>query len=214
MNIKKFFNELQRRNVFKVATAYAIAGWLIIQVAATIAPQLNFPEWVPAFITIITLCGFPIALIIAWAFELTPDGLKKSATVLPEKSVTKKTGKKLNRIIITVLSLAVVFLLIERFLLSPNYSNTAVEGTLLEASIAVLPFMDMSPQGDQEYFSDGLSEELLNSLAKVKEMKVAGRTSSFKFKGQNENLTEIGEELKVNHILEGSVRKSGNRIRV
>lgn|GEM_PF-177079 len=215
MNIKKFIEELRRRNVFRVATAYVIAAWLIIQVVSTIAPQLNFPNWVPSFITIVVLCGFPLVLIFAWAFELTPDGLKKSKEVNITESVTTSTGKKLNRIIIGVLSIAIIFLLIERFFIAPSsFAEETALAQMQEASIAVLPFADLSPSGDQEYFSDGLSEELLNVLAKVKDLKVAGRTSSFKFKGQNDDLKKIGAELGVNHILEGSVRKSGNQIRV
>ncbi len=216
MNISNFLEELKRRNVFKVATAYAIAGWLIIQVIDTISPQLGFPEWIPPFFTVTVLIGFPLALIFAWAFELTPEGLKKSKEVEITESVTRSTGKKINGVIITVLSMAVIFLLVERvFFAKASILESAEESLSFEtASIAVLPFEDFSMEGDQEYFADGLSEELLNVLAKVEELKVAGRTSSFKFKGQNENLTLIGEELKVDHILEGSVRTSGNRIRI
>ncbi len=216
MNLKGFITELKRRNVFKVATAYAIAGWLIIQVVSTVSPQLGFPEWVAPFFTVLVLVGFPLALIFAWAFELTPEGLKKSQEVDITESVTSRTGKKLNGIIITVLSMAVIFLLIERvfFAEAAFIENQSELADFETASIAVLPFVDMSARQDQEYFSDGLSEELLNALAKVEDMKVAGRTSSFKFKGQNENLKLIGDELNVAHILEGSVRKSGNRIRI
>ncbi|HAH51382.1 MAG TPA: hypothetical protein DCL80_08970, partial [Balneola sp.] len=216
MNISKFIEELKRRNVFKVATAYAIAGWLIIQVVSTVSPQLEFPDWVGPFFTVLVLVGFPLSLIFAWAFELTPEGLKKSQEVDITESVTNRTGKKLNGIIITVLSMAVVFLLVERvfFAKASILENASFETKFETASIAVLPFEDFSLDGDQEYFADGLSEELLNALAKVEELKVAGRTSSFKFKGQNENLSLIGQELKVDHILEGSVRKAGNRIRI
>ncbi|GAB5410299.1 MAG: hypothetical protein BalsKO_26640 [Balneolaceae bacterium] len=216
MNISNFIEELKRRNVIKVATAYAIAGWLIIQVIDTISPQLGFPEWIPPFFTVTVLIGFPLALIFAWAFELTPEGLKKSKEVNITESVTSRTGKKLNGLIITVLSMGVIFLLVERvfFAKASILENAATESSFETASIAVLPFEDFSVEGDQEYFADGLSEELLNALAKVEELKVAGRTSSFKFKGQNENLTLIGEELKVDHILEGSIRTSGNRIRI
>jgi len=216
MNISNFIEELKRRNVFKVATAYTIAGWLIIQVVSTVSPQLGFPDWVPPFFTVLVLVGFPLSLIFAWAFELTPEGLKKSQEVNITESVTNRTGKKLNGLIITVLSMAVVFLLIERvfFAKASILENASFESNFETASIAVLPFEDFSLGGDQEYFADGLSEELLNALAKVEELKVAGRTSSFKFKGQNENLSLIGQELKVDHILEGSVRKAGNRIRI
>ena len=216
MNISKFIEELKRRNVFKVGTAYAIAGWLIIQVVSTVSPQLEFPGWVAPFFTVLVLVGFPLSLIFAWAFELTPEGLKKSQEVNITESVTNRTGKKLNGIIITALSMAVVFLLVERvfFAKASILENASFESNFETASIAVLPFEDFSLGGDQEYFADGLSEELLNALAKVEELKVAGRTSSFKFKGQNENLSLIGQELKVDHILEGSVRKAGNRIRI
>ncbi|GAB5410300.1 MAG: hypothetical protein BalsKO_26650 [Balneolaceae bacterium] len=214
VNISNFIEELKRRNVIKVATAYAIAGWLIIQVIDTISPQFGFPEWVPPFFTTLVLIGFPLALIFAWAFELTPEGIQKSKEVDITESVTISTGKKLNGIIITVLSMAVIFLLVERvfFAEAAFIENQSIN--IETASIAVLPFVNMSGDQENEYFSDGLSEELLNALAKVDEMKVAGRTSSFKFKGQNENLSLIGDELKVGHILEGSVRRSGDRVRI
>ncbi len=216
MDFRNLIAELKRRNVFRVATAYAIAGWLIIQISATTFPFLNLPEWLITAVIIFVTIGFPLSLIFAWAFELTPEGLKKSQEVDITESVTSRTGKKLNGIIITVLSMAVVFLLVERvfFAKASILENASFETKFETASIAVLPFEDFSLGGDQEYFADGLSEELLNALAKVEELKVAGRTSSFKFKGQNENLSLIGQELKVDHILEGSVRKAGNRIRI
>lgn len=216
MNLLQLFEELKRRNVFRVATAYAITGWLLIQIIATIAPQLAFPEWVPPFFTILILVGFPLSLIFAWAFELTPEGLKKSKEVDITESVTNRTGKKLNGLIITVLSMAIIFLLVERvFFAKKAILDDAKElANLDNTSIAVLPFVNMSDDENNEYFSDGLSEELLNVLAKIDELKVAGRTSSFKFKGMNEDLKTVGTELGVNHILEGSVRKSGDRVRV
>jgi len=216
MNISKFIEELKRRNVFKVGTAYAIAGWLIIQVVSTVSPQLEFPGWVAPFFTVLVLVGFPLSLIFAWAFELTPEGLKKSQEVNITESVTNRTGKKLNGIIITALSMAVVFLLVERvfFAEASFIENQSELADFQTASIAVLPFVNMSGDENNEYFSDGLSEELLNALAKVKEMKVAGRTSSFKFKGKNEDLKIVGDQLGVGHILEGSVRKAGGRVRI
>jgi len=219
MNFKGFLNELKRRNVFRVATAYAIAGWLIIQIVSTIAPQLGFPEWIPSFITVLVLSCFPIAIIVAWAFELTPDGIKKSAEVDITKSVTAATSKKLNGLIIGTLSLLVIFLLFERFLIAPDsfaqeFATSGVSNQISEASVAVLPFVDLSPEGDQEYFSDGISEEILNVLVKVNDLEVASRTSSFQFKGRELGIPEIAEELKVKHVLEGSVRKSGNTVRV
>ncbi len=214
MNISNFIEELKRRNVFKVATAYTIAGWIIIQVSDTVFPRLGLPDWTITFIIALVGIGFPIALIISWAFELTPDGIHKSNEVEITESVTASTGKKLNGIIIASLGVLVILLLSERIFFAESTIFDSDSVNIETASIAVLPFADMSEEGDQEYFSDGLSEELLNALAKVKNMKVAGRTSSFKFKGQNENLQIIGDELNVSHILEGSVRKAGNRIRI
>lgn len=214
MNFKKIISELKRRNVFKVATAYAITGWLIIQIITSISEPLALPKWFDPVIIILVLIGFPISLLFAWAFEMTPEGLKKTVKVEIDKSVTKTTGKKLNRVIISVLSVFIIFLLVDKvFNLTSTLSETETTISKLP-SIAVLPFADMSPKNDQEYFSDGLSEELLNVLAKVNNIKVAGRTSSFKFKGKNDDLKKIGKELGVEHILEGSVRKSGSKIRI
>tara|TARA_R110001599_G_scaffold184247_1_gene377735 strand:- start:1177 stop:3408 length:2232 start_codon:yes stop_codon:yes gene_type:complete len=214
MRLKNFIAELKRRNVFRVAIAYAIAGWLIIQVVSTIAPQFNFPNWVPPFVTILVFCGFLISLIIAWAFEITPEGVKKSNQVDITTSVTARTGKKLNNVIITVLALTVLFLGVERIFFATSGMVKIDESKIGTASIAVLPFVNMSNDKDNEFFSDGLSEELLNVLAQVENIHVAGRTSSFKFKGHNENLTTIGNELNVDNILEGSVQKSQNRIKI
>jgi TolB-like protein/Tfp pilus assembly protein PilF len=210
MAFNKFLSELKRRNIFKVATTYAIAGWLIIQIVTAIDEPLSLPGWFATTIIVLVFTGFPVALIIAWALELTPEGIKKSEGLENTPSIHKSTGKNLNRLLITVLALAVVFLVINRVF----YVQVADEVDTGTASIAVLPFVDMSPQQDQSHFSDGLSEELLNVLAKVKDLKVAGRTSSFKYKGQNDDLVKIGSALRVDHILEGSVRKSGNSIRI
>ncbi|WP_445747382.1 tetratricopeptide repeat protein [Polaribacter sp.] len=213
MNFKKIISELKRRNVFKVATAYAITGWLIIQIVTSIKQPLSLPNWFDTITIIFVFIGFPISLIFAWAFELTPDGLKKTETVKLEESKTSDTGKRLNRIIIGILTILIAFLVFDRIFYdhSDNENNSNLSKF---PSIAVLPFADMSPEKDQEYFSDGLSEELLNVLAKRKDLKVAGRTSSFKFKGQNDDIKLIGKELGVEHILEGSVRKSGDKIRI
>lgn len=216
MNISKFIEELRRRNVVKVAVAYAIAGWLIIQISDTVFPRLGLPDWTVTFIIALVGIGFPLSLIFAWAFELTPEGIKKSKEVDITESVTDRTGKKLNGVIISVLSVALFFVVIERIFFAKasileDASNTA---HIESASIAVLPFVNMSGDQDNEYFSDGLSEELLNGLAKLEDIQVAGRTSSFQFKNTNPDLRDVGSTLGVKHILEGSVRKSGNRIRI
>ncbi len=215
MNIKKLISELKRRNVFKVAAAYAIASWLIAQIANVLEEALRLPDWFDTVTVSALLLGFPVAMIFAWAFELTPEGLKKTDEVDKETSITPKTGKKINGLIITVLSLAVIFLLIERvFFAEASFVEHQSDATIETASIAVLPFQNMSSDEENEYFSDGLSEELLNVLAKVDGIKVAGRTSSFQFKGQNPDLRDVGNQLGVKHVLEGSVRKSGNRVRI
>lgn len=216
MNISKLIDELKRRNVFKVATAYAIAGWLIIQVFATIAPQLGFPEWVAPLVTTLVLIGFPLALIFAWAFELTPDGIEKSKDVEITESVTATTGKKLNVIIISTLSLLVVLLLLERFVFTPNVSPKTPENSIRvsDQSVAVLPFADLSENKDQDWFSDGLTEEILNSLAQLPELKVTSRTSAFQFKGKDIDISKIADTLGVAHVVEGSVRKIGGQLRI
>ena len=212
MDLKKIISELKRRNVFKVATAYGITGWLIIQIITSISGPLSLPNWFDTAIIILVLMGFPISLLFAWAFELTPEGLKKTKQVEKTASIAPVTGKKLNNLIIGSLIILILFLVFERFYVHEH--EESFDKSLSLPSIAVLPFADMSPNKDQEYFSDGLSEELLNVLAKVSGIKVAGRTSSFKYKGKNDDLTIIGKELRVEHLLEGSVRKSGDKIRI
>jgi len=217
-----FFAELKRRNVFKVAAAYIIVGWLIMQAGDTLAPALHLPEWVNSLLAYFLILGFPLALFFAWAYEMTPDGIKKEKEVDRTQSVTHVTGQKLNYTIIALLVAALGYFVFDKFVLQPQKtaeSTMALEQADTakasdERSIAVLPFVDMSANSDNEYFSDGLSEELLNILAKIKELRVAGRTSSFAFKGKNEDLRIIGEKLNVNSILEGSVRKDDQRNRV
>ncbi len=223
-----FFTELKRRNVFKVGVAYLVACWLGLQMIDLVLENINAPDWVMQVFMLGLAVGFPITIIIAWAFEVTPDGVKLQKNVDRSKSITGQTGHQLNRGIIVILSIAIVFLLTERFRddlfggaetdnLSAESTEVAAAETEIsktEKSIAVLPFVNMSSDPEQEYFADGISEEILNALAGVSELKVAGRTSSFAFKGKNEDLLEIGKVLRVNHILEGSVRKSGKRVRI
>lgn len=212
-----FFNELRRRNVFKVAAAYLIVGWLILQVGEVLAPALRLPDWVNSALVYFIILGFPLALIFAWAFELTPEGLRLEKKVNPNESITHVTGRKLNTSIIVLLVLALAYFVVDKFWIQPRLAGEppATAGVQLkEHSIAVLPFADMSPEGDNEYFSDGLTEELLNILSRIGELQVAGRTSSFAFKGRNEDLRTIGAKLNVGTILEGSVRKDDRRNRV
>ena len=214
--IRDFLQEIQRRNVVRVAVVYIIAGWFTMQVVDVMFPALRLPEWLTSAVAAFILIGFPFALIFAWAFEMTPEGIKREKDVDRSESITPHTGQKLNRTALIVLGLAVAFLLVDKFALQSDGSDSddVVVATETKPSIAVLPFVNMSDDSDSEYFSDGLSEELLNVLAKIPQLHVAGRTSSFKFKDTNEDLRIIGEALNVEHVLEGSVRKSGPRLRI
>jgi len=221
-----FFDELKRRNVFRVGIAYAVSAWILLQVVDLVLENIEAPPLIMQVFMLALAVGFPIALIFAWAFEITPEGVKLEKDVDRSKSIARETGQKMNRHIIIALSIAVVFLLVDRFIPDKsavtqpsvekveNTGELATEAEETEKSIAVLPFVNMSSDPEQDYFADGISEEILNALAGVSELKVAGRTSSFAFKGKNEDLLEIGKVLRVNHILEGSVRKSGNRVRI
>ncbi len=236
-----FVDELKRRNVVRVGLAYGIAGWVLLQVADLVLENIEAPSWVIQALMLFVLLGFIASLVIAWAYEITPEGIKKESEIDRSQSIAGHTGKKLDRIIIGFLVLAVAVLLLERSM-SPSekvagpigeeeekgsepFSQEATVQTTGQGdekraltpflpSIAVLPFADMSPEQDQGYFSDGISEELLNLLVRVDGLKVASRTSSFTYKGSNQNLAEIASELKVDHVLEGSVRKADNRIRI
>lgn len=216
--MSKFYDELKRRNVVRVAVVYIIAAWILMQVVDVMFPALNLPLWTITAVAALVLIGFPFAIILAWAFELTPDGVKRERDVDRSESITSKTGKKLNQLTIAALVIAVTFLVVDKFYLSIEESQPAAEqsaeDTEVRKSIAVLPFVNMSGDPENEYFSDGLSEELLNVLAKIPELHVAGRTSSFKFKGHNEDLRIIGDQLNVANILEGSVRKSAKTVRI
>ena len=201
------WEELKRRNVVRVAVAYVIVSWLILQLSDVLIPMLTLPEWVGRLVFLLLLIGFPLALFFSWAFELTPGGLKKEKDVDRSESITHLTDRKLDFAIIGVLVVALGMFAVDKFVLAPD-SITASDAdqdfiaTEVRQSIAVLPFVNMSPDPDQEYFSDGLSEEILNLLAKIPELKVIGRTSSFAFKGKDEDLRVIGEALGVKFLLE------------
>ena len=212
--LQKFFKELQRRNVFRIASIYAVGGWLLMQLAVVLETTLLLPGWFDTFVTVLVMIGFPLVVFGAWAFEMTPDGLKPTARVAPEESVTARTGKRLDMVLAGAAVILVAVIVGDRILPASSAGNSQSPVAADDFSIAVLPFADMSPDGDQEYFADGISEELLNVMAQVPDLAVAGRTSSFAFKGQNRDLREIAEILDVAHVLEGSVRKSGNRVRV
>ena len=214
-----FFAELKRRNVVRVGLAYVVIAWLLAQVAEFAFENFGAPEWVLKTVVVILLLGMPLVLFFAWAFELTPEGVKREKDVDRSQSITPQTGQKLNRLTIAVMALAIAYFAFDKFVMSNEsevQSGMAASQASAEfqKSIAVLPFVDMSPGKDQEYFTDGLTENLLNALAQLNELKVAGRTSSFAFKNRNEDLRSIGEQLRVAHVLEGSVQKSGLQIRI
>lgn len=206
------FAELRRRNVFRVGTAYVVVAWLLIEVADTIFPRLGLPDWAVTLVIALVALGFPIALVLAWAYELTPEGVKRTRAIEPSESGVAAAGRKLDFAIIAVLLAALGWFAWDRFGAGPAAPEDRPER--MGASVAVLPFTDMSAAGDQEYFGDGLAEEILNLLAGVRELKVSGRTSSFSFKGKDTPIPEIGRALGVAHVLEGSVRRSGDRLRI
>ncbi len=209
------FAELKRRNVFRVGAAYIIVAWLVMQVSDVVINNIGAPDWVFQVILLVLGISFPVVLIFAWAFELTPEGLKKEKDVDRSQSIAPNTGHKLDRAIIAILTLALAYFMFERFTAPTKIEPVAsVSEQAIDKSIAVLPFVNMSADKDNEYFSDGLSEELLNLLAKVDGLKVAARTSSFKFRNSESDIAEIGEQLNVATVLEGSVRKSGNQARI
>ena len=205
----KLFNELKRRNVVRVGIAYIVIGWVALQVADVLFDLFETPSWVGKTFAVFLLLGFPFVCLFAWAFELTPEGMKKTIEVDRSESITHSTGKKLNAIIMVSLVIAVLYFIWERQALR---APTAADVT--DKSIAVLPFVNMSSDQEQEWFADGLTEEILNSLARMPDLLVASRTSSFQYKGRNEDISDIAAELGVAHVLEGSVRRGGDRLRV
>lgn len=210
--MRGLLRELNRRNVFKVAAVYAVVGWLVLQVADVFFPALKLPEWTTTFVAALLVLGFPVALVFAWAFELTPEGLKRTEDVDPAQSVTAVTSRKLNFMIIGLLALAVVYFAINHDWRGDE--QTTRPDTEAGTSVAVLPFVNMSDDPSNEYFSDGITEELLGRLVKVDDLRVVSRTSSFAFKNQNVDIPTIADALDVNHVVEGSVRKVGNRVRI
>ena len=215
-----FWGEVKRRNVFKVAVAYAVVGWVLVEVASIVLPTFDAPNWVMKVFTFLIIAGLPLALIFAWAFEMTPEGLKREHEVDRSQSITHKTGRKLDFLIIGVLVVAVGMLLADKFLLTDApiateiVADEEVEPPETGPSIAVLPFANMSADESSAFFSDGLADTVLHMLAQVREIRVAARTSSFQFRDQSMDVAKIGEQLKVGTILEGSVQKSGDKIRV
>ena len=227
-----FIYELKRRNVIRMAGLYLVGAWLITQVSATVLPLFHAPDWLPRGIVIALIIGFIPAMVFAWIFELTPDGLKRDSEIPVEQSIAPQTARKMERSILLLFAIALAFFGFDKFYLAPKREAALVETTsktvvaktvasidaeknkINPRSIAVLPFDDLSPSKDQEYFSDGMAEEILNVLVKAESLNVASRTSSFQFKGREIGIPEIAKQLKVRHILEGSVRKAGSTVRI
>jgi len=229
----RFIAELKRRNVIRVGVAYMVASWLLLQIVDVLVPIFDLPGWVGKFVFLILVVGVIPVLIFSWAYEMTPEGLKPESEVEHDQSTTLQTARKLDRVTIVLLLIVVGIVITDRFIpesgemsadsqktdvLQPGPNNLIVNKLAEPAdgrqSVAVIPFVNMSDDETNEYFSDGISEELLNVLVRIKSLRVPSRTSSFTFKGSDQNLIEIGQALNVDHVLEGSVRKAGNRIRV
>ncbi len=223
-----FFSELKRRNVWRVGLAYVFSSWLLLQVIDVVEPIIGMPGWVAKLILVLLAVGLPLALVFSWAYEMTPEGLKREKDVDRSHSITPQTGRRLDRLIIGVLVVAVGLMAVDQYFLdrdvepAPAESVATIETdaapaevTQTEApSIAVLPFANMSADESSAYFSDGLADTLLHMLAQIREIRVAARTSSFQFRDQNTDITKIAESLNVGTVLEGSVQKAGNKIRV
>lgn len=230
------FSELKRRNVFRVAVAYIVASWLVLQVVDVVQPILKFPDWVAQLTLLLLVLGFIAALIVSWAYEITPEGIKRDREVSPEDSIAHHTARRLDTITIVLVVVAIAVVVADRLLPEkvevvpsaqptqqaetearpdvPGAESRGPSSAPQPPSVAVLPFANMSTDAENEFFADGISEELLNLLVRVEGLRVPSRTSSFAFKGQNMDIREIARQLEVNHILEGSVRKAENRVRI
>ena len=226
----RLFQELQQRNVFRVAIGYSVSSWLLIEVADVVLDNIGSPDWVMQTIMLLLVLGFPVVVVFSWVYQVTPEGIKRESEIDRAQSINHLTGRKLDRAIVAVLVIALAYFAYDKFVLGPQRESELVEGVKQavtepvfvatevtaepDNSIAVLPFVNMSSDEEQEYFSDGLSEELANLLARIPDLHVAARTSSFSFKGKNLEVPEIASRLKVAHVLEGSVRKHENQIRI
>jgi serine/threonine-protein kinase len=219
MNQPNFLSELKRRNVYKVAVAYAVVSWLLIQAASILFPTFDAPAWAMKVFVVVLILGFPAALILAWAFEITPEGIKRAEDVAPNESITRKTGRKLIGITVALAVVAAgwfVFQLLRPTLTGDSAAELDAKGArkIFERSVAVMPWVNTSGDPNNEYFSDGLSEELIAVLAKIPGLKVIGRSSSFLFKGKSGDSAGIGQKLGVAQLLQGSVRRQGDKVRI
>jgi TolB-like protein/Tfp pilus assembly protein PilF len=210
VNLENFFAELKRRNVYKVAIAYGVVAWLLIQVATQVFPFFEIPNWVVRLVVLVIIIGFPIALIIAWAFELTPEGLKRTETADAEHSVARSRKRTWLYVVIIAGAISIGLFFLGRYTSSKQNVGAALPGK----SIAVLPFDNLSRDPDNAYFAEGVQDEILTRLAKVADLKVISRTSTQKYKSTPDNLRDIAKELGVSNILEGSVQRAADQVRV
>src|ERR1700756_1949749 len=201
-----FFSELKRRNVYKVGAMYGVAGWLLVQVATQVFPFFDIPNWVVRVVVIAIVAGFPLALVLSWIYELTPQGIVKTDEVASDASITSQTGQKLNRAIIAVLVMGAR-------LLWPQQEPQAGAGATGK-SIAVLPFDNLSDDKSNAYFAEGIQDEILTRLSKIAALKVISRTSTQKYKSAPDNLRDVGQQLGVANLLEGSVQKIANAVHI
>jgi TolB-like protein/Flp pilus assembly protein TadD len=215
MNLGSFFAELKRRNVYKVAVAYAVVSWLLIQIATQVFPFFEVPNWAVRLVVLLLIIGFPAALIFSWAFEITPEGIKRESEIEPNKSITRKTGRKLVAITAVLAVIAAGLLVFQFIRPKPTAPDSMpVSAIIPNKSIAVLPFDNLSRDPDNAYFCEGVQDEILTRLAKVADLKVISRTSTQHFKSTPDNLPQIAKQLGVAHILEGSVQKASDQVRV
>jgi TolB-like protein/Flp pilus assembly protein TadD len=205
--------ELKRRNVFRMAVLYVVGSWLNLQMGDLLFDLMGLPDWSLRIVLGILILGFPVALVVSWMYELTPEGVKREHDVDRSESITPRTGQRLNIITLIVALIAIVLVAFQHYV-EPDSAETPAPIQAASPTIAVLPFVNMSSNPEQEFFSDGMTEEILNVLAKIDGLQVTGRTSSFQFKGQNLDLRDIGQRLGVAHVLEGSVRRFGDDLRI
>lgn len=226
LTLVSIFSELKRRNVFRMAVAYLAVSWLVIQVIETLFPVFGLPDSLIKLVVILLSIGFPLALIVSWLYEWTPEGFKLDSDVDRSRDEVRVAHREVNRSIIVLLTLAVGFFAVDKFILEPardiereavvakKARSEALTSAFAKESIAVLPFLNLSDEESNEYFSDGISEELLNVLAKVPQLRVISRSSAFSFRDKEISIPELAKQLNVDHVLEGSVRKVGKRVRI
>lgn len=221
-----FLGELKRRNVYRVAAAYAIVAWMLVQVVSVFGPALKFPDWITSLVALIAVVGFPLALALSWVYELTPEGIKRTVEVPAERSIARVTGRRLNYVIVGAFAVAILFLVADDYVLREEAVSSApaaaktngapapASKSVLPNSVAVLPFVNMSPNPDDAYFAQGVHEEVLNQLAKIGALNVIARTSVLRYADGKTALSDVARELNVLTVMEGSVRYAGDNVRI